>query len=110
MYNIVISEYKCVYGGSTPWLVIPLICQFAYVFILSLPSRRIDLREVCETHHGKYAYVYRSLHIHVLQTLVEFYLQIKLVRHVLLGQTHERPHVPGKHGWQVPFIVWNESV
>ena len=41
----------------TPWLVIPLICRFAYVFILSLPSRRIDLREVCETHHGKYAYV-----------------------------------------------------
>lgn len=38
------------------------------------------------------------------------YLHIKLVRHVLLGQTHERPQVPRKHGWQVPFIIWNESV
>ena len=53
---------------------------------------------------------YRCLPIHVLQTLVEFYLQIKLVRRVLLGQTHEKPQVPRKHGWQMPFIIWNESV
>lgn len=43
----------------TPWLALPLICWYAHVFILSLPSRLKDLLEVCEPHHGKYAYVYR---------------------------------------------------
>lgn len=77
----------------TPWLVLPLICWCAHVFPLSLPSRLMDLREVCETHHGKYAYVYKRLLVHVLQTFMEFYLQILLVRHMSLDQTYKSPWV-----------------
>lgn len=96
----------------TPWLGLPLICRCAHVFPLSLPSRLMDLREVCETHHGKYVYVYRCLPVHVLQTFMEFYLQILLVRRMLLDQTHKSPWVSRKQSArvQMPFVIWNVDV
>lgn len=70
----------------------------------------MDLREVSKTHHGKYAYVYRCLPIHVLQTLINLY--IRLVRHVLLDQTRRSPWVSRKQmaRVQMPFVIWDVGV
>lgn len=115
MYDIALTEHKCgCVGPPTLWLALPLICWNAHVFILSLPSRFMDLREVCETHHGNFTSVDKCLPNICVVKYKWILFTKKGIRHVRLTGIAGSPWAYRRHSDRVQmppvFGTWVFSV